>query len=274
MTEIIQLVATIKRQLKSKGLRYRDVALALKLSEPSVKRLFSSERFTVDRLAQISQLLGLTLAELLQESAASRLKLRTLTTSQETQLVAKQKLLLVAVCALNHWSVADIVMMYRLTPSDCLQQLLVLDRMGILSLLPGDRIRLHVARDFDWLPDGPIRQFFLRQGIGDFIDSRFAQTTETMEFAHAMLTPSALAQLQLELRRLKTKLAALHEESANAPFQQRCGIGLLLAMREWEPLAFQQLRRAPVTSALSTPSSQDLPLSSKPVIAMSAIIGR
>ena len=60
---VTQLIATIKRQLKSKGLTYRDVARALQLSEPSVKRLFSSERFTVDRLAQISHLLEFTLAD-------------------------------------------------------------------------------------------------------------------------------------------------------------------------------------------------------------------
>jgi hypothetical protein len=39
MTEIAQLIATIKLQLKAAGMTYRDVAQALDLSEPSVKRL-------------------------------------------------------------------------------------------------------------------------------------------------------------------------------------------------------------------------------------------
>src|SRR5580704_10643876 len=50
-TEIIQLIATIKRELKAQGLTYKDVARALKVSEASVKRVFASERFTVARLA-------------------------------------------------------------------------------------------------------------------------------------------------------------------------------------------------------------------------------
>jgi transcriptional regulator with XRE-family HTH domain len=65
MTEIAQLITTIKRELKAQGLTYQDVARGLSLSEASVKRLFSSERLTVERLAQISQFLGFTLAELL-----------------------------------------------------------------------------------------------------------------------------------------------------------------------------------------------------------------
>ena len=247
MTETAQLIATIKRELKAQGLTYRDVARALSLSEPSVKRLFSSERFTVERLVQISQLLGFTLTEILQESSSSVPQLSTLTEYQEAQLVSNSKLLLVAVCAFNHWSVADIVASYRMTKAEGLKRLLVLDRMGVIALLPGDRIRLCISRDFDWLPNGPIRQFFRREGLGDFLAGRFDQPNETLEFTHGMLTEAAFSQLQLELRRLRSKFAALHKESATAPLNQRRGTGLLLASQEWEPIAFQQLRRPAIT---------------------------
>ena len=243
MSERAQLIATIKRQLKSQGLAYRDVARTLKLSEASVKRLFSSERLTVDRLAQIGDMLGFTMAELLQESAVSMTRVHTLTEAQEAQLVSDMKLLVVAVCAFNHWSAQDIVAAYRFTPPQCLKQLLALDRMGVIELLPGERIRLRVARDFDWLPHGPIRRFFIEQGLRDFIDGRFDQPSQTLAFAHGMLTRPAEAEFQLELRRLRAKLAALHTESAAAPLSQRRGTGVLLAMREWEPHAFSALRR-------------------------------
>lgn len=246
MTEIAQLVATIKRELKAQGMTYHDVARALSLSEPSVKRLFSSERFTVERLVQISQFLGFTLSEILQESSSSVPQVSTLTENQEAQLVSNSKLLLVAVCAFNHWSVSDIVASYQMSKAECLKRLLVLDRMGVIALLPGDRIRLRIARDFDWLPSGPIRQFFRREGLTDFLAGRFDQPNETLEFTHGMLTEAALSQLQLELRRLRSKFAALHKECASAPLNQRRGTGLLLASQEWEPTAFQQLRRAPV----------------------------
>ena len=243
MTEVTQLIATIKQRLKAAGMTYRDVAQALGLSEPSVKRLLAGGRLTVERLAQFCDLLGLTMAELLQEAEFSAPRLHKLTREQEAQLVSDEKLLLVAVCALNHWSLEDMVTAYRLSKTECIKNLLVLDRMGLMHLKPGDRIRLLVARDFDWLPDGPIRQFFLQQGLPDFMDSGFDGSDETMHFAHGMLTKSAYAQLRVELDRMRSKLAALHNESAAAPLTEKRGTALLLAMRVWEPDAFSALKR-------------------------------
>jgi transcriptional regulator with XRE-family HTH domain len=245
MTEIAQLISTVKRELKAQGLTYQDVARGLSLSEASVKRLFSSERLTVERLAQISQFLGFTLAELLQESSSLTPRLSMLTEDQEARLVSNSRLLLVAVCAFNRWTVENIVTAYQIGTAECLKQLLALDRMGVIALMPGNRIRLCIARDFDWLPNGPIRRFFRREGLNDFLAGPFNQVHETLEFVHGMLTEAALAQLQLELRRLRNKFATLHEESAAAPLNQRRGTGLLLASQEWEPAAFRQLRRRP-----------------------------
>lgn len=243
MSEVVHLVGAIKRLLKASGLTYRDVAASLGLSEASVKRLFSTERLTVDRLAQISELLGYTMAELLQACAQAVPQVRTLTEAQEAKLVGDASLLLVAVCALNHWSVADIVATYRFTQAECVKRLLQLDRMGVIALLPGDRIRPRVARDFDWLPDGPIRRYFRAEGLPEFLGAPFDGVGEAMEFAHGMLTRAAQAELQRELRRFKARLAALHEECTSAPLADRHGTSMMLAMRPWTPSMFAKLLR-------------------------------
>jgi transcriptional regulator with XRE-family HTH domain len=242
-TEIVQLITTIKRQLKARGLTYKDVGRALRLSEASVKRVFASERFTVTRLAQVSQLLGFTLAELLQESSSSVPPLDTLTREQESQLTADPMLLLVAVCSLNHWSLTDITHVYDVPRAEAVKRLRILDRMGIIELLPGERIRRRAKRDFDWIPDGPIRRYFSKQGLDDFLAGPFDPAHELLDFAHGMLTASAQAELKLELRRLRAKLVSLHDQSIPAPLSEKDGVGLLLALRQWEPVAFRRLRR-------------------------------
>lgn len=243
MTETDQLVSTLKKQLKTQGMTYRDVARALNLSEPSVKRLFASGRFTVERLVQICNLLGFTLAELSKEALAGQAHLSTLTEKQEREVVSDPRLLLVAVCALNHWTLDEIVELYNVSVPECIKYLLQLDILRIIDLLPGNRIRLNVSRDFDWLPSGPIRQYFRSKGIDDFLKSDFLQENETMNFVNGMFTDQALAQILDELRRLRKKFAELHEESLSAPLNKRRGFGLLLAMRGWEPADFVQLRR-------------------------------
>lgn len=245
MTEIDQLVATLKRRLKSQGMTYRQVAAALGVSEPSVKRMFAAKRFSMHRLLEISHLLGFTLAELAQEAAVSENRLHTLSDTQERELVSDERLLLVAVCVLNQWTVDEIIAAYRLSLAECIQRLVKLDRLRLIHLLPGNRIRLNVARDFDWLPRGPIRMYFLSQGLGDFLKSDFLRPDEVMTFSHGMLTESAIAKLQAEIRKLRQKFAELHEESLAAPLSRRRGSGMLLAMREWELAAFTDLRLAP-----------------------------
>jgi transcriptional regulator with XRE-family HTH domain len=243
MAEVTQLVDTLKRQLKLQGKTYRDVAAALELSEASVKRLFTSGQFSLERVVEVCNLLGFTLAELAQEAIAGERRLRTLTAAQEKELVSDPMLLLIAVCALNHWTLKEMLAAYRLSEAECLQRLLRLDRLHLISLLPGNRIRLNVARDFDWLADGPIREFFREQGMADFLDSRFAHADESLTFSHGMLTESAIGKMQDELRRLRSAFAELHEESLASPLPKRRGVGLLLAMREWEPAGFTRLRR-------------------------------
>ncbi|MCD2519671.1 helix-turn-helix transcriptional regulator [Massilia sp. G4R7] len=243
MSEITQLITTLKRELKRQGKTYRDVGAALGLSEPSVKRLFATEQFTLERLLEVCTLLGLTLAELTQEAGQRHQRIHTLSAAQERELVSDLRLLLVSVCALNHWTMEQMLQVYRLSEADCVQQLVRLDRLALITLLPGNRIRLNVARDFDWLPDGPIRRYFREQGMPDFIDSGFRASSESLDFVHGMLTESARAKLQAELRQLRARFAQLHEESLAAPLPQRRGTGLLLALREWEPSAFAALRR-------------------------------
>src|SRR5512145_3304246 len=174
MSEADQLIAALKKQLKSQGMTYRDVARALKLSEPSVKRLFASGRFTVERLVQVSNLLGFTLAELSKEALAGQTRLSTLTEKQEHEVVSDPKLLVITVCALNHWTMDEMVQLYNVSVPECIRYLLQLDRLRIIDLLPGNRIRLNVARDFDWLPSGPIRQYFRSKGLNDFLKSDFS----------------------------------------------------------------------------------------------------
>ena len=244
MNEIDQLVTTLKRRLKIQGMTYRDLARALGVSEPSVKRMFASGRFSVDRLLEISHVLGFTLAELAHEAAVSGRLLHTLSEAQEKDLVSDARLLLVAVCVLNQWEIRDIVGTYTLSEAECIQCLVKLDRLRLIQLLPGNRIRLNVARDFDWRPKGPIRSFFQNQGLNDFLRSDFAHDDEVMAFSHAMLTESAAAKMLSEIRKLRQKLAELHEESLTAPLSKRRGTGLLLALREWEIPTFTALRRS------------------------------
>ena len=117
------------------------------------------------------------------------------------------------------------------------------DRLRLIDLLPGNRVRLNVARDFNWLPQGPIQTFFKDVGMRQFLASPFMGEHEAFSFTHGMLSEPALAKLQTELRKLRDRFAEFHEESLAVGLSKRRGVGLLIAAREWELDAFQALRR-------------------------------
>ncbi len=60
-------------------------------------------------------------------------------------MVADPKLLLVAVHAVNHWTFDEIVATYTLSKAECIRMLACLDKLGIIDLLPNNKIRVRVA---------------------------------------------------------------------------------------------------------------------------------
>jgi transcriptional regulator with XRE-family HTH domain len=251
MSQTNQLIATLKRLLRTSGVTYAQVAGHLGLSESSVKRQFSQQTFSLQTLESICSLLRLELYELVQAAEQAESDVHRLTEAQEVQLVADPVRVLTAVGVMNHWTLAQIVATYRITEAQCIGHLLQLDRLGLIRLMPGNRVKLRIARDFAWLPDGPIQRFFQDRIQTDFLNARFDQPSELLRFQHAMLTPEANRRFQQRLQRLLRDYTELHEECTDAPAEIRYGTSLLLAIRPWEPAAFEALRRSPDTRPLS-----------------------
>ena len=54
-----EIVETLKKVLKARSMTYADLAGALRVSTPTVKRLFSRRTFTLERLEEILKLLDM-----------------------------------------------------------------------------------------------------------------------------------------------------------------------------------------------------------------------
>jgi DNA-binding Xre family transcriptional regulator len=245
MAQTRALVQALKQALKSRGVTYAEVARALAMSEASIKRLFATQTFTLDRLDRICALLGLEITDLAQMVEHDQERVRRLTLVQERELVAEPRLLLVAVHAINHWTLAEIVATYSITKLECIRHLAHLDRLRIIDLLPDNRIRVLVARDFAWIPEGPIQKHFREELQTDFFASPFDGRGELLAFVPAMLSRASNATLQNHIRRLCAELSELHNQDVALPLPERFGTSLLVALRPWAPDAFKKLRRGP-----------------------------
>ncbi len=244
MSQTSQLIDTLKRELRKQRITYKQVATALDLSEASIKRLFAGRFFTLDRLERVCELLNMSFSELVQQSEKDIVLTRELTLEQEQELVSDIKLLLMAYLLINHIEFDEIIATYDIGEHEGIRLLAKLDRMRIIELQPGNRVRLLLSPNFDWLPRGPIQRFFETRIQSDFFDSSFNGPGEIRVFLSGMLSREANAHIIRRIQHLAGELNELIAESKMLPSEQCFGTSLLIAMRPWELKVFEELRRA------------------------------
>jgi len=245
------LVEALKRTLKARGITYARVAAGLQLSEASVKRMFSKRDFTLQRLDEVCRIAEIDIGDLLQAVVERQAQASRLSVEQERELVSDTKLLLVALCAVSHWTLDEIAGTYDLSRADCIKYLARLDRLKIIELQPGDRIKPLLSRTFSWLPDGPVQRHFRAHIEAEYLNWPFDGPGELLLFVNGFLSRASMTEVIARLRRVAAEFAEIHNNDLSLPLQVRNGASLLLAVRPWEPRAFRALRRQdrpPVTA--------------------------
>ncbi len=245
MSQTNALIATLKRLLKSQGKTYADVAIVLELSEASVKRLFAEKNFSLIRLDKLCTYLNMEISDLVKAMEAQSGQITQLTIEQEQELASDLKLLLLASLLLNSWTFEDVIATYQIDQLEGIQMLAKLDRMKLIDLLPGNRVKLKISRNFSWRKNGPIQKFFEQQVQMQFLRSTFSRPGEIRVFLNGMLSRRSNEELQRRIKRLKTEFLALVTEDEALPLEERFGTGCVMAMRPWEPDQFAEIRRTP-----------------------------
>ena len=243
MSQSLLLVDTLKKGLRQRGITYADVARALRLSESSIKRLFAQKALSLARVEQICRLLNLELTDLLELMQAAEPRIAQLTEAQEQGLVKDPKLLLTGILAVSFWSAADIQATFTISSAELTRYLVRLDRMRIIDLLPGNVIRVRLARSFAWRKDGPIQRFFEDRIQQQFFEKSFSEEGESRTVAFGALSRRSNELLQQRLQKVAEEFDVLVQEDKALGHGMRQGTTMILAIRPWEPAQFTRMRR-------------------------------
>lgn len=242
MSESILLIAELKKQLKLHSVTYQDIAKALSLTEGSVKRLFAQgNQLSLDRLEQICQLIGLEMADLFKLASQSSQQITALDWQQEEQLVADKGLLLVAVCVVNGYKFEQIIDQYCFSETELIQMLAHLDRLKVIDLQVGNRIRLKISPSFSWIAGGPIQQFFQHQVQAEFFNSSFANSDEKLSMATGLMSIPSNQKFQKRIQKLVQEFYSNCQEDDELEMAQRHGTSMIVAIRRWSFPLFEQL---------------------------------
>lgn len=242
MNQTQAIHAALKKLMRSRGVTYADAAGVLKLSEASIKRLFSQQALSLSRLEALCNWLHVDIQDVVRMSREQEPLTTELSEEQERVLLGDTGLLLLAYLLLNHWTVEEILETYGFSRPEIIRRMFHLQELGLVEVLPFDRVRLRTARNFSWRRDGPVQRYFADQVLRDFLASNFDQPGETMEFVSGMLSRKSILHLHDQVAELARELDGLVEADLGLPASERLGSSLFVAFRPWEFSGFKAFR--------------------------------
>lgn len=236
MTQTARLLDALKFYLKVQGITYRSLAQRLKLSESSIKRLFSEESLSLKRLERILKVLDLDFYELAKMTHRHERTLSSELTEEQHQALVKQpRLLLVAYLVVTGWSHEEITQQYNLTLAEVNALLLELDRLEVVELYPGDRLRLRVSRQALIAPGSPLWQL-----CTDEVLPRPSRPTLCLPLA---LSEDSQRLLKKDLDKLHRRAYELAEADQALAASERQHTLLYGHFEAWEPPFLRRFRK-------------------------------
>jgi transcriptional regulator with XRE-family HTH domain len=237
------IIDAIKRRLKAQGITYHALARHLRVSEPTVKRDLTRGDFSLSRLDEICDVLGVTIADLANEEPPRAQRITRFTDQQERALVADPKLVLLTYLLVNRWPLEEITRVLVLGENDVVALLLRLDEVGIVKYRPPRGVQLLTARNFAWRKDGPVHEFFLQRVVPDYFRARFDDAGDEFFFVAGSLSQASRARFKSALNRLTAEFEELARQDARLPVSERHGCSAILALRDWRFSEFARYRR-------------------------------
>ena len=159
---------------------------------------------------------------------------RRLSLEQENALHADVRLGFIFTRLREGWSAGEIQRECRLAEAPLVGYLVRLERLGLIDLLPGNRVRLHTVRDIDWRKHGP-----MWQSVVCFFSFFFCLTdSDAAELdrrvAVVKLTPASVSQLDDMFRHLQMEIRRLANIDRSAETSDKSWYAVLMGARPFE----------------------------------------
>jgi DNA-binding Xre family transcriptional regulator len=233
---------SLRAHLKARGLTYRQLAEALGVSEPTIKRVFASCDCSIERLEQICDFLQLELKDLVKRTPKRRQLIEQLTEMQEEELANNKKLLMVAVCVMTLWTFEDMLSHLSMSSVECMRLMSRLDTLGFIEMRPNHQYRLLVAKDFSWIRGGPIMRL-VKGFSNDYFDHHFEGEGEVLKIINVRVSPEVRESLKARLEKIVQEYADQVVVDSHLPLGERPPLSICIAVRTWVPDFLRELMR-------------------------------
>jgi hypothetical protein len=238
-----RFVEALKRSVRARGLTYAQLARRLRLSEASVKRMFSRGTFTLARIEEVLAAVDLELYEVARMTRGDGAGAAQLSLEQELALAKDERLLAAFWLVLNGWGFEEIVERFTITRTELTIAFARMEKLRLIEWGPRERVRLLVPRDFVWRAGGPAKKAYARRAMAEFLEARFDAPLELLRFEPRELSAESAATLKRKLERLIAEFSECARADCALPSERRVPVALLIGCRPWEFSVLNALKR-------------------------------
>ena len=227
-----QLLLSLKSALKSKGISYKDLATSLSLSEASIKRIFSTGTFSLDRFLQICEVSGISPEDLFGLANEHSTRDHEYTLEQEEFFSEHPKHLAFFDLLLKDKTPKEIARKHELTPIQMQNFLRDIENLGLIEWMPKDKIKLKVSKNVRWRKGGPLKSKLLPLATDEFLKNSFDELNCENRFLLLDLSEKSLRKLKVRIHELVDDLM----KDANIDLLAKSKsetVGLFVAYRPW-----------------------------------------
>ena len=241
-----RIMTSLKALMKSRQITYSELARRLRLSEASIKRIFSRATLTLARLDDICQALEVSLSEVVRlASEQSADNPEPLTLEQETALAADPELLACFYLLANGRTGRELGTQLGVDERVIRRWMVRLDALHLIELRSKLRARTRAASVIAWRPDGPLRRLYESQIRQEFLQAAFARSGEALHFLSAELSDASCKVLLRKLERMAGEFRDLAELDRTVPPKDKRSVAALVAVRPWVFSMFKSLKALP-----------------------------
>ncbi len=253
-------MGVLRELLRAHGIRYREIAQKLKVTERTVTRWFASERVDTGVIENLCDLAGIGFFELCELAGRHVEPRASMLTLQQEQALTEHPLLsylFAHIC--QGWNAGELRREVNIPEGIFIDGLIKLEKIGVIKLLPGNEIRLLTTREVERHPNGPMARYQNRWLAWALDNVDINEPGAAWAFEALKLSAASMAQLEVKFRRLMEEVVEMSDadRKTNGATRDWCAVilaGLPIDMRpyaEWTP-SYGQPRRAPRLRAVAS----------------------
>ena len=239
------LLVHLRQQLRASGWTTKKLAQHFTIGEATAKRWLTGQGLTLDRLQQLADLAGTTIAALARDTERPDAGLaEELTLAQERALSEDSFLSFLFITILGGYAPDQIARDFEIAPEQIDAALVRLERLALVDRLSGGRVRPRIDRRIIWRKS-PMRTLFETQMKPQFMAMDFAANDAVYASEIVRLSAQGAAMLAELIERHRRDIQALAERDRQDALLPARWYAILSAAR---PLDTTGLERSPMPS--------------------------